>query len=384
MAARAERSLIRRTADVMRVSRCARRWAVALVAAFAAVATAHADTVNTRELQVREVAPGIYVIRHPDPTDDFPDGNTTVVIGEREVLVVDTCYLPSSADADIALIRRWTDKPVRWVLNTHWHNDHVGGNQRYRQAWPGAEVVGHEETRRMIDARVRSYVRRFVLPDSTFGQQREALRRTAEAGLDAKGQPVDAAARAVAAASLAREERAVAEFRGIVIETPTVTFETGGMRIDLGGRVVELKHLGRGNTGGDVVAWLPAEHILVSGDLVDHPVPYAFAGYPTEWIATLDRLAALDPALVVPGHGEVLRGRGYIERVAALLRNLRQQVSELLERNGGGFTLEEVQKAIDLSDARRAFAGDDADNREFFDVSMASLIRTLHAEARAR
>ena len=115
---------------------------------------ARADTVNTRERQAREIAPGIYTIRHPDPTDDFVDGNTTVVIGEREVLVVDTCYLPSSADADIALIRTWTDKPVRWVLNTHWHNDHVGGNQHYRLAWPGADVVGHEETRRMINGRL--------------------------------------------------------------------------------------------------------------------------------------------------------------------------------------------------------------------------------------
>ncbi len=361
----------------------ARLAAVVVLAALSAALPARADSVNTRELQVREVASGVYTIRHPDPSDDFPDGNTTVVIGKREVLVVDTCYLPSSADADIALIRRWTDKPVRWVLNTHWHNDHVGGNQRYRIAWPGAEVVGHDETRRMIEARVRSYVRRFVLPDSTFGRQREALRRTAETGLDAAGQPVDASARAAATASLAREERAVTEFRAMAIEAPTVTFETG-LRIDLGGRVVELKHLGRGNTGGDVVAWLPAERILVAGDLVDHPVPYAFAGYPGEWIATLDRLAALDPALVLPGHGEPLQGKGYIERVAALLRNLREQVNDLLEKNGGGFTLEEVQKAIDLSEARRAFAGDDADNREFFDASMAALIRTLHAEARAR
>jgi glyoxylase-like metal-dependent hydrolase (beta-lactamase superfamily II) len=358
-------------------------WAIAALVAFAISTPAHADTVNTREQQVRQLAPGIYTIRHADPTDDFPDGNTTVVIGEREVLVVDTNYLPSSADADIALIRSWTDKPVRWVLNTHWHNDHVGGNHNYRLAWPGAEVVAHDETRRMMDSRVRSYVRRFIAPDSTFGRQREALRRTAETGLDDKGASVDGAARATAAASLARLERARAEFSSIVIEPPSVTFETG-LRIDLGGRVVELKHLGRGNTGGDVVAWLPAERILVAGDLVDHPVPYAFGGYPTEWAGTLDRLAALDPVLVVPGHGEILRGKAYIERVATLLRNVRQQVNELLERNGGGFTLEEVQKAIDLSEARRAFAGDDADNIEFFDASMAGLIRSTYAEVRAR
>jgi len=361
----------------------ARIAAIALMCALAATTATRADSVNTRERQIRELAPGIYTIRHPDPTDDFPDGNTTVVIGAREVLVIDTCYLPSSADADIALIRGWTDKPVRWVLNTHWHNDHVGGNQRYRQAWPGADVIGHEETRRMIVARVPSYVRRFIATDSTFARQRETLRLAAETGVDEKGKPVDAAGRAAAAQSLARLEAARREFTAIVIEAPTVTFESG-LRIDLGGRVVELKHLGRGNTGGDVVAWLPAERILVAGDLVDHPVPYAFAGYPGEWVGTLDRLAALDPLLVVPGHGEVLRGKGYIERVATLIRGIRQQINDLLEKNGGGFALEEVQKAVDLSAARREFAGNDADNREFFDASMASLIRTLHAELRAR
>ena len=67
-----------------------------------------------------------------------------------------------------------------------------------------------------------------------------------------------------------------------------------------------------------------------------------------------------------------------------MIRAIRQQVNDLLEKNGGGFALEEVQKAIDLSEARRAFAGDDADNREFFDASMASLIRMLYAEVRAR
>ena len=360
------------------------RSAMALLALVVISHASHAVSVNTRDLQIRQLAPGVYTIRHPDPTEDFPDGNTTVVVGERDVLVVDTCYLPSSADADIARIRTWTDKPVRWVVNTHWHNDHVGGTQCYRLAWPGAQVVAHDETLRMMDARVRSYVRRYVAPDSPFARQRDALRRMAQTGLDEKGASVDATARRAAAVSLAQQERAVAEFRSIVIEPASVTFETA-MRIDLGGRIVELKHLGRGNTGGDVVAWLPAERILIAGDLVDHPVPYAFGGYPSDWIGTLERLAALAPALVVPGHGEPLVGTGYVERVIGLLRNVQRQVNDLLEQNGGGMTLEEVQKAVDLIDARRAFAGDDADNREFFDASIvAGLVRSIYAEARAR
>jgi glyoxylase-like metal-dependent hydrolase (beta-lactamase superfamily II) len=355
----------------------------AALAAWATLAVAHSDTTSTRELKVSQLAPGVYTIRHPDPTDDFPDGNTTVVIGEREVLVIDTCYLPSSADGDIARIRQWTGKPVRWVLNTHWHNDHIGGNHRYRLAWPGVQIVGHDETRRMIDARVRSYVRRFAAADSAFGKQRDALRKTAEQGVDAKGAAVDAAGRKAAAESLKKLESAAAQFRDITLDPPNVTF-VNELRIDLGGRIVELKHLGRGNTGGDVVAWLPAERILIAGDLVDSPVPYAFGGYPTDWIGTLGRLAAMDPAVVVPGHGDALQGKGYIERVAALLRNVRDQVTALIDRNGSGITLEEVQKTVDLTEARRAFAGDDADNKEFFDESMAGLIRSVYAEAKAR
>lgn len=254
-----------------------------VLAAWTSAAAAHGDTTNTRELKIGTLAPGIYTIRHADPTDDFPDGNTTVVVGEREVLVVDTCYLPSSADADIARIRQWTDKPVRWVLNTHWHNDHIGGNHRYRLAWPGVQIVGHEETRRMIDARVRSYVRRFVSADSVFGKQRDALRATVEKGVDAKGAVVNAVGRQAAAESLKRLEHAVAQFRDIGIDPPNVTLTT-----------------------------------------------------------------------------------------------------ELIDRNGSGITLEEVQKAVDLTEVRKAFAGDDADNKEFFDASMSSLVRAVYWEARAR
>ena len=356
--------------------------AVALLAVVAATSVARADSVNTRERQVRQLAPGVYTIRHADPTDDFPDGNTTVVIGEREVLVVDTCYLPSSAEADIALIRGWTDKPVRWVLNTHWHNDHVGGNQRYRLAWPGADVVAHEETRRMINGRVPSDVRRFIAPDSTFAKQRETLRRTIETGVDAKGASADAAARSTAAASLAKLQRAAREFAAMAVEPPTVTFESS-LRIDLGNRVVELKHLGRGNTGGDVVAWLPAERILVAGDLVDHPVPYASPAIPAIGPAPSIASPRSTPSSSCRGTAKCCAARATSRAsprwcVASVSR------SPSCSRNGGGFPLEEVQKAIDLSEARRAFAGDDADNREFFDASMASLIRTVHAEVRAR
>jgi cyclase len=359
------------------------RTVALLAACCAAASAAAADSVETRETRARQIGDGIHVIRHADATADFPEGNTTVVIGTRGVLVVDTGYLPSTARADIARIRAWTDRPVRWVVNTHWHNDHVGGNAVYLQAFPGAEVVAHPETRDMIEGRIPSYLVRYVAPDSAFAAQRERWRRIAETGVDVQGQSVTDARRTEASDALRRAERAAAEFREATVQVPTVTVD-GTLRIDLGGRVVELRHLGRGNTGGDVVVVLPQERIVVAGDLLTHPVPYAFGGYPTEWIATLRRLASLDADTIVPGHGDVLQGTGYLRRVAALLEHVRSQVAALLDARGSALTVDEAQRAIDLAAERRAFAGDDAANQAFFDASMASLIRVLHAEGRAR
>ncbi len=92
-----------------------------------------APSVNTRERTITKLTEGVYVIRHEDAPDEFPQGNTTVIVGDREVFVVDACYLPSTAREDIAQIRQWTDKPVRYLLDTHWHYDHTRGNRPTRR-----------------------------------------------------------------------------------------------------------------------------------------------------------------------------------------------------------------------------------------------------------
>lgn len=89
--------------------------AVALGVPFACLA----QSAVTRERTVTQIDPNLYVVRHADGPDGNPQGNTTVIIGERTVMVVDSSYLPSSAREDIAQIKRWTDKPVMWLVNTH-------------------------------------------------------------------------------------------------------------------------------------------------------------------------------------------------------------------------------------------------------------------------
>jgi glyoxylase-like metal-dependent hydrolase (beta-lactamase superfamily II) len=110
--------------------------------------------------------------------------------------------------------------------------------------------------------------------------------------------------------------------------------------------------------------WLPVEKIVASGDLVVHPIPYGFGSFPADWIATLDRLAALQFEVLVPGHGDVQRNNAYIRRLQALLTEVRRQVGAAV---ADGQSLDAARDALDLSSFADEFAGDDEDRRTKFE-----------------
>jgi glyoxylase-like metal-dependent hydrolase (beta-lactamase superfamily II) len=328
------------------------------------------DTVSTKARSTVQLADGVYAIRHEDAPDAFPQGNTTVVVGEREALVIDACYLPSSAAADVAQIRQWTTRPVRHLVNTHWHYDHTMGNGVYRDAFPGIAILAHAETRRQIAGYNPQWF-------ENFPKRGDQFRAAIAAGRDASG-------RALSAGEIAEYERALAgldpvgaEFQALAFRSdlvPDVGFDRE-LVIDLGGRDVRLLHLGRGNTAGDVVAFLPGERILAAGDLLDHPVPYLSGGYPVEQIATLEALARLGAETIVPGHGMVLEGQAanaHLGLVTELLRAVVAAVDAEIHRAGSGpGRLDAVKAAVlagfPVADWRERFAGDDPEAGDFFE-----------------
>ena len=339
------------------------------------------DSVTTRERSAASIAAGVYVIRHEDAPDTFPQGNTTVVVGERDALVVDSCYLPSSAKKDIAQIQKWTNKPVRYLVNTHWHYDHTMGNGVYKDAFASLTIVAHRETRKQIEGYNPQWFAKFPERATTF-EQRIA------SGKDADGRALTAGEIAEFKTALAGVEPVWAEFRDLGARrdmAPTLAFDRE-IDLDLGGREIRLLHLGRGNTAGDAVIYLPREKILVAGDLLDHPVPYLGGGYPVELIATLEKMAALDFDTLVPGHGKVLRGKAYLEQVIEFLRVVTREVDREIHRAGSGpRKLDEVKKAVlaavNVAAWRERFAGDDRDSRDFFDsFSLSGLITAAYAE----
>ncbi len=147
-----------------------------------------------------------------------------------------------------------------------------------------------------------------------------------------------------------------------------------------GAREIRIRWLGRGNTEGDLVVWLPKERIVATGDLVVEPIPYGFGSFPREWIETLDRIAALDSAILVPGHGALQRDPAYVRRLQALLRAVRAQVGAAVAK---GLDLEATRKAVDLSAFEKEFAGDDPYRRKLFEAWWASpIVRSAWLEAK--
>jgi len=199
------------------------------------------------------------------------------------------------------------------------------------------------------------------------------------------GKALTAAGKAELIGQIKGRPEVEAEFAKISDRLPDMTFDHQ-LTLDLGGREVRLLHLGRGNTAGDVVVYLPKERIVIAGDLLDYPVPYLGGGYPTEEIDTLRSLARLDAEIIVPGHGEIQRDKVYLATVTDFLQVVTHSVQRQIFRLGSGSSKLELVRAAVLKDVdfdawRQRFAGEDKDSREFFDTySMPELITTAYDE----
>jgi len=316
---------------------------------------------------VERVADGVYAIIHCDATDNWPHSNTGVIIGDDGVVVVDATYLPSRAVADIALIRTLTSLPVRYLVNTHWHYDHNNGNRAYLDAYPDIAIIAHRETRRIMASTGAQYAAGYVTAaGSPTRQYLDTLRARASSGKDAKGAPLGDAARAALAVRITQMEREQRDLAGFVPVLPTLTFDRE-FNIHLGRREVQLRHWGRANTPGDVAAYLPAEQVLFSGDLVVHPIPYAFNSSPVEWIETMRALEALPVTALVPGHGAVQHDVSYVRQVRELLEYVVREVARLA---GEGRTKDEARARVDLAAFRARFVGGDSSRAEMWDGSI--------------
>jgi cyclase len=329
--------------------------------------------------KVTKLSDGVYAIEHLGHRQDgLFSGNTTVIIGTRQVFVVDSAYLPSVTRDDIAQIRQWTDKPVSFLLNTHFHNDHNLGNSLYMEAYPSLTIIAHAETKRNMDLFGPGSANRAEAANTR-------LQRMLDQGQGPDGKPLSAEEKAYARKILDERLPWAAELKTARFQSATLTFEHD-FSVDLGDREVQVKFLGKGNTGGDAVVYLPKERIAVVGDLLGYPIPMANDGYPTEWIQTLQNLGQLDADKIVPGHGPVLYDKTYVFLFRDLLKSAVDQMNAKLMQIGPAMSknLDDVKGSIDLSPFRQRFIGNDTTLTSEWDEFTDGVIKIVFEEASLR
>jgi cyclase len=346
----------------------------------AAPAAAKADRGTLTDYDTVKLAEGIFAFVSVDDESGIVNANTLLVIGDDGALVVDSGQFPTLTRRQVAEIRRLTSQPVRYVVTTHWHGDHHMGNVVYKEAFPGVELIAHSETIRLelkLWPKYLADARKEPLKNVPIVEER------LKSGKRRDGRPLSADDRRHLETTI-RDMKLYAEEVQLADFVPSTRAFEDRLVLRLGRREVQVLHLGRGNTAGDAVVYVPDAKVLAAGDLVVAPTPFAFGSYIREWPRTLDALARLDAKIIVPGHGPVMHDFSYVRHVRDALVQIDAQVQAAVAQ---GKTLEEAQAAVKVDAVVTGFAApgpDDFRVRAFAQVFVAPAVERAYQEAQGK
>ena len=325
-----------------------------------------------------KVAPHIWALNAPLSSGPAPLANEMVVEQRDGLVLVDAGKTRGAGKRIVALLRAISSKPLKAVIITHWHQDHVLGLGPIVEAWPDVSIITNAATANSIRH------------DPSYAGAPTQLSQTAARD----------AARAAALSQYAKDfaaqvhdpkltpgehkgyvdlvgvlDQRIADERGTYLVYPTVTF-TKRFRIDDPQVPVEAIEAGNGHTDGDLVVWAPRQRVLATGDLVVAPVPYGGSNI-LEWPATLDRLIALRPVAIVPGHGDILRSTAYLRTMRTAIARIAAKARAL--PRSPVLSDDEVAARADISAERRMLTHGDAWLGDMFDLSPAAdIVQAYH------
>ena len=298
-----------------------------------------APTISGKVYQFEQIADGIYYATSSGPM--AAGGNHPIIINDRDVLLVDDGTTPAAAKALLEDMKLITDKPVRWVVNTHFHYDHTDGNSVFG---PDVEIIGHEFVRHAIadlDVVHREPLKTAL---ANLPIQIESFKKQL-------GDVKDPAQRATLEKQLAATQADWEQLKALKPTPPTMTYSSK-MTISRGQREIQLLFLGRGHTKGDTVLFLPKQRIVCTGDLMESRLAYMGDAMFDEWITTLEALKQLDFDTVLPGHGVPFHEKSLITAYQSYLKDLMIKVAELRKQ---GLSAEETAKKVDLTSHKTDF-----------------------------
>ena len=311
-----------------------------------ALVLAQGRVVESESHRFEEVAEGIWLVSGTGSV--FTMSNVMVLVGEFDTLVVDSHVTPTAARALLDSLPVITDKPVRYLVNSHYHFDHAHGTQAFPE---GIEIIGHEFTRKKLNGELGN-----VLEENTFKSFSDPV-PGAVANLERQAAAeTDPALKA----RLLERHRVQRDYMNAIGEVqptpPNITLETKMTLFQVvanGSREIQLHHFGRAHTGGDVVIYLPQDKVVFTGDMMLPGLAYMGDGHVDEWPAALDGLLTLDFDKWLPGHGPVMRSKETIVHFQSYLRDLWSKTSQM---HSSDVSADHAAQQIDMTNHSQNFA----------------------------
>jgi glyoxylase-like metal-dependent hydrolase (beta-lactamase superfamily II) len=294
-------------------------------------ARAQSPGASTNLFTIEKIADGVYAaLARPQILTNC---NAAIFVNSQDVLVVDAHSKPSAAAALIAQIKKdITTKPVRYLVNSHFHWDHTQGNAAYKAGGAKVDIIASDTTKQLMI---------------------QLSRNRLKESLDGVPQQIDTVqARLAKAASNADKERYTdllrqlkayqIEMKSYTLELPTITFAKSYVIKDSEGDL-HIDFHGRAHTAGDIAVFSPQKRAIAAGDIVIGLTPNLNDGYPRPWPATIDSVGQLAFDSIIPGHGPVQQGRARMAQMRSYIEELTERIEE---GKKAGKPLAEMQKTL--------------------------------------
>ena len=316
-------------------------FALAMTVGFAAEAQPSSakpmnfPVVQGKTYKFEKIADGVYYA-----TGGF-GSNNVVIVNDNDVMLVDAGTTPGNARRFVADVKMLTNKPIKYVVNTHFHFDHTDGNQIFG---PDVQIIGQEYLAKAINPGIVNQEPYLTSTGPILVAQMDDLKK------QIAGEK-DAGKKTALNKQLADVQLMQQELKELKPTPPNKTYRDK-LVINSGGREIDLLFLGRGHTEGDTVVYLPKEKIVASGDLMESRLAYMGSAVFDEWIDTLDKLKKLDFTVDLPGHGIPFGDKGLITAYQDYLQDLIVKGNELKR---SGMSADDAAKAIDLTSHAKDF-----------------------------
>jgi glyoxylase-like metal-dependent hydrolase (beta-lactamase superfamily II) len=328
------------------------RFLPAACVAVAALATAPARA-NPFEYSWDELAPGVWAAIRQDPFELPQEGNAVFIVTGQGVVLFDAGGSPAMGESIVAKVRSLTDQPITHVVLSHWHADHMRGLQAIQASFPRVQILAHPHSRDLIATNQDAWLKRRA---SMVPNIRKRFSATLAKHQDFAGRPLIPEEQAWLERGLAIADQLDRENNRTTFVVPNVTF-TDRFTLFLGGEEIQFLHPGNAHTAGDIILWLPKEHIVATGDIVTAPIPLMPSPYTDTYVAVLDTIKSLGFKALVPGHGPVEHDAQYVDLLIDTIRLASTQMHRLVAQ---GLPQEQAVAQVDLSSVATRFTHGDA------------------------